>query len=405
MLISSALAALSLAAAAVSTAAKDEGPTLKSDIETLVKGNNRFAVKMYMELGADEGNLFFSPYSMSFALGMAYAGARGNTAGEMETALDFELGQRMHPVFGSLDKRLIADIREAGQKLNIANGLCLTGGGVKDDYKTLVKDDYGAEIFSGGLEEINGWVKNKTEGKIDKILESLEGNSACVLLNAIYFKGEWDRQFDKQYTIEAPFHVSPDRKSAVPLMFRKDNFKILDHEEFQAVSIPYKEKTMSMVILLPRENDGLPAMERRLTAKELDGWLVELDGARGGEISLYIPRFKLETAFDLAPPFKKLGMKDAFDSGGRADLTGIGGARGELFISQIRHKAYVEVNEEGTEAAAATVVAVTATSAMLPRVFRADHPFIFIIRDNMTGSILFMGRIVDPGSRARLVVP
>lgn len=361
----------------------------------LVKGNGEFAVQMYRSLAAEKGNLFFSPFSVSSALGMTCAGARGNTAKEMKEVLHFHPSQAELPAaFRGLSRELAANAAKTGQKLNIANALVLTGGNVGKEYKKILRDYFDSEIFGGGLNEINGWVKKKTEGKIDKILEELSGNSVCVILNAIYFKGIWESQFDKSRTKAAPFHVSPDREVTVPLMYQKGRFRFLEGKDFTALSIPYKGNDLSLIILLPDVKAGLVSLEKQLDTESLQRWLAELDNQRIQQVDLYLPKFKLETGYDLVPPFKRMGIKDAFT--GRADFRGMGWPLGDLWIAQIKHKAFVDVNEEGTEAAAATAVEMVTKSVGFPREFRADHPFVFIIRDNRTGAILFMGRLVEP---------
>jgi len=369
-----------------------------STSERLVKGNSSFAVRMYNQLGATDGNLFFSPYSISSALGMTYAGARGNTAREMKAALHFSLDQdELNPAFKNLNRELAASARKTGQKLNIANGLVLTGGNVSSQYKSILKKYYEAEIFPGGLAEINGWVKRKTEGKIDRILEQLSPNSVCVLLNAIYFKGVWESQFKKTATKDAPFNVSAGRQVTVPLMHQYGSFRFMAGEDFQAVSLPYKGNNLSMVVVLPNTADGLPALEKKMTDQSISEWLTGLDRQQPQKVYLYLPKFKLETGYDLAAPCEKMGMKDAFTIG-RADFSGMGWPVGDLWISQIKHKAVVEVNEEGTEAAAVTAVEMATKSVRNDPVFRADHPFLFLVRDNRSGAILFMGRMVNPGA-------
>lgn len=381
---------------ASSGAAFASGPSAQ---ESLVQGNTAFAVQLYRELGAKEGNLFFSPYSVSSALGMTYAGARGNTEKEMKDALHFPFDQdKLHPAFKRLNRELAAAAQKSGQKLNIANALVLTGGDVEKGYKKILKDSYGAEIFGGGLDAINGWVKKKTEGKIEKILEELDVNSVCVLLNAIYFKGIWASPFQKSHTFDAPFVVSASKRISVPLMRQKDKFKMLSEDDFQALDLPYSGDRLSMVVILPRDVDGLAKLEKQLSIENLQGWLAKLDARSAEELYLYLPKFKLETGYDLVPPCTKLGMKDAFALS-KADFSGMGWRKGSLYISQIKHKAVVEVNEEGTEAAAATAVEMATKSFRIDTEFRADHPFFFLIRDRLSGSILFMGRMVDPGNK------
>jgi serpin B len=371
----------------------------EAPLETLIEGNTAFALKLYGELASAEGNLFFSPYSISSALGMTYAGARRNTAKEMRKVLHFQIDQALlHSSFKRLSHELADNARKAGQKLNIANGLCLTGGDVSNDFKILLRENYDAEFFSGGLEKINGWVKGKTEGKIENILDGLDRNSVCVILNAIYFKGAWESPFDKSRTHDSPFRVSGHKQVTVPFMYQKRRFQILTKQDFQVASIPYRRKRLSMIILLPRDANRLVELEEQMTEQNVRQWLAELDKATLTEIKLYIPKFKLETGCDLVSPCRTLGMKDAFQRG-KADFSGMGWPKGDLWISQIKHKAFVEVDEEGTEAAAATAVEMRATAVRDYPVFRADHPFLFLIRDNQTGTILFMGRMVDPDKK------
>jgi len=370
----------------------------KATIDSLVQGNTEFAVKLYHELQASDGNLFFSPYSISSALAMTYAGARENTAKEIKDALSYELpAASLHPTFKKLNEFLLTTARESGLKLNIANGLCLTGGNVSEEFKALLKKDYDAELFAGGLKKINAWVAKKTEGKIEKILESLSPNSVCVLLNAIYFKGRWESRFDHQRTRLVPFWVSLKKQVKIPLMYQSSDLILLDKKGFQVVAIPYDGGDMSMIILLPRNVDGLAELEKKLSAQSLKQWLSELFKQRPREIDLFVPKFKLGTSYDLIPACQNLGIKDAFVPD-IADFQGMGWPKAKIWISQIRHKAFVEVNEEGTEAAAATAVELKIRSAPRHPVFRADHPFLFLIQDNQSGSVLFMGRVVDPSA-------
>ncbi len=368
-------------------------------LATLVKGNNAFSLKLYQELGKTDGNLFFSPFSVSSALGMTYAGARENTAAEMKNALSFELENTLlHDTFKQLNQKMTESANKDGQKLNIANGLCLTGGDVSEDFKSLLQKNYSAELFSGDLEKINNWVKTKTENKIEKILDSLDPNSVCVLLNAIYFKGIWENQFDVKDTREAPFKISGIEEIKVPFMYQKSSFKLIEKDDYQTISLPYKGNLMSMVVILPQKADGLASLEKDLSPEKLNELLAEIDSASPQKTILFLPKFKFETGYNLVPACAALGMKDAF-AGTAADFSGMGWPKGKLWISQIKHKAFVEVNEEGTEAAAATAVEMATKSISMDPIFRADHPFIFIIRENSTGSILFMGRTADPRSK------
>lgn len=394
------LAVLFLATVAVHQVSGAADQPGNASVDALVSGNNAFAVKLYSELAAAQGNIFFSPYSISTALGMTYAGARGKTAEEMKVALSFALDQtQLHPTFKALNQELMATARETDQRLNIANGLCLTGGDVSREFKALLKDNYDAEFFAGGLDKINRWVNRKTEGRIEKILNGLDPNSVCVLLNAIYFKGIWESRFKARHTRDAPFKLSSTKEVRVPLMYQKGKYRLLSEKTFQAVTMPYKGNKLSMVVLLPRDVDGIEQLEKLLTVESLRDWLNKLDRQSAPEIQLFMPKFTLETGHDLVSPCKGLGIKDAFDTSGKADFRDMGWPKGDLWISQIKHKAFVEVNEEGTEAAAATAVEMVTRSIRRYPVFRADHPFLFLIRENATGSILFFGRVVDPGKQ------
>ncbi len=385
-------------AACAPTKASAAAPTPSQ--ETLARGNTAFAEQLYGHLVEADRNTFFSPYSISSALAMTYGGARENTAREMKATLHFQLDpNQLYPAFKALNATLADGMAPSGQKLNIANALILTGGDVSPEYKQILEENYAAEIFPGDLGAINDWVKQKTEAKIEKILEELDPNSVCVILNAIYFKGIWERRFDESLTREAPFKRSATDTVNVPLMNQKGDFKLLSEEDFQAIVLPYKGQTLSMVVLLPRQVQGLGDLEARMSAQGLNQWLSALDGQRPQKVQLYLPRFKLETAYDLALPLKTMGMRDAFDMM-RADFRGMGWPKGRLYISQAKHKAVVEVNEEGTEAAAATAVEMATKSMPAPpEVFRADHPFLFLIRHDATGTLLFLGRMANPGQK------
>ena len=362
-----------------------------------VAGDSAFASSLYGKLAAGSGNLFFSPYSIRIALAMTYSGARGNTAEEMQSALRFKLAQQQTPAaLKALTDELIADAAKDNQKLNIANGLCLTHGDVSTDFKNLLNQQFDAEIFPGLLPEINAWVSRKTEGKIDVILRRLDPNSVCVLLNAIYFKGIWANRFEKSNTHDAPFTVSATARMTVPTMSQRNDFQILDWPDFQVLSMPYNGNHFSMVILLPRNVDGLAKVEKELAGLGLHSLLAQLDATPPQKVDLAMPKYSLSTGYDLVPACKALGIKDAFDPS-QADFRGMGWPKGKLWISQIKHKAFLAVDEEGTEAAAATAVEMATRGAPpVPLVFHADHPFLMLIRHNQTGSILFLGRITDP---------
>jgi len=374
------------------------------DTKIVVEGNKAFAFDLYEKLKEVEGNLFFSPYSISTVLAMTYAGARGNTEKQMGTALHFTLDQkRFHPAFACLEAQLKAVQAKGDIELNIANAL-----GAQEDYVflreflDLIQSNYGTAVnnvdFKRACEaarkKINAWVEQKTKDKIKDLIKPgvLNSLTRLVLTNAIYFKGRWESQFNKDRTKENPFWLSVDKSVEVPMMTQKRQFRYMESDSLQILELPYVGDDLAMIVLLPRKVDGLSQLEADLSAENLNIWIGHL---KKREISVFLPKFKMTSQFRLSETLASMGMPDAF--GGNADFSGIDGTK-DLFISAVIHKAFVDVNEEGTEAAAATAVVISLTSAPStpPPTFRADHPFVFLIRDNHSGNILFVGRIVNP---------
>ncbi len=389
-----------------SACAAQTSPSAAADRAAVVKGNNAFAVELYSQLRKQSGNLFFSPESISTALAMTYAGARGDTASEMAKTLHFTLPpQRLHPAMGAL----LSDLNAAhnGYQLRVADALWAQQGYTfLDDFLKVTKSDYGAGFnqvdFKSAAEAarltINNWVQQKTQNKIVNLISpgALKPDTRLVLTNAIYFKGDWQTPFEKSYTEDDDFHLSQKQTVKAPLMHRSDSFNYFDGGSFQALEIPYKRGELSMIVFLPNDISGLPALEQSLTASNMQHWLSQLHSVP--KVILTLPRFKMTRQFELQETLGAMGMPQAFTTD--ADFSGMTGGR-DLFISAVIHKAYVDVNEQGTEAAAATAVLMMPTMARQERtpppiVFRADHPFIFLIRDNRSGGILFMGRVTDP---------
>jgi serpin B len=382
-------------------------PLPDADQAVVVEGNNAFAVALYHQLSHQAANLFFSPESISTALAMAYAGARGNTASEMAKALHFTVppGQ-LHPAMGALLRDLNA--AHSDYQLNVANALWAQQGYTfLDQFLTLLKSDYGAGLqqvdFKGAPEAarstINHWVEQQTQDKIKDLLApgALRTDTRLVLTNAIYFKGTWQTQFDKAQTRNEDFYLSQTKSAAAPLMHREGSFGYFDGGTFQILEVPYKSNALSLIVLLPKERSGLSGLEDSMTASNMQQWLSQV--APVSKVIVTIPRFKSTQEFELSTALRALGMPQAFGAG--ADFSGMTGQR-DFAISAVIHKAFVDVNEEGTEAAAATAVTMRALAMRAPGppppVFRADHPFIFFIRDNGSRSILFMGRMTDPAS-------
>ncbi len=386
----------------------------------IIQGNNRFAMDLYHKLAASEGNLFFSPYSISTALAMTYLGAQGQTEIQMAKTMHYptheknmqkQLSDSNLPLdrnqfaaaFGKICEDLNARGKQGFYELAIANALWPQRGySFLDDYLDLAQSNFDARLtelnFVMATEKarltINKWVEKKTNNKIKDLIAKgvLGAMTRLVLTNAVYFKGDWDRQFKKADTKDGPFTLLDGEKVEVPMMNQTHDFKYAETDTIQCLELPYVENELSMVVILPRSEDGLPDIEKELTPENLSRWL---SGLRKREVITSIPKFKMTSQSNLASVLKSMGMVDAFTNA--ADFSAMTGNR-DLSISAVIHKAYVDVNEEGTEAAAATAVVMRLT-AIIPTkqvVFRADHPFILLIKDNHTGSILFLGRVMNP---------
>jgi serpin B len=375
-----------------------EGP----DTKAVVKGDTAFALGLYGKLRGKEGNLFLSPFSISTALAMTSAGARGETLDEMANTLHLPPQKELHPANAALLRQVNGGGKKRGYELSTANALWgQEGYHFLPAFVKLNKEGYGAGLrevdFAGDAEgarrTINAWVEKQTHDKIKDLLKPgvLDSMTRLVLTNAIYFKGDWLRQFKKDATREEAFQLGGGKGVKAPLMHQTGTFGYLDGGTFQALEMPYAGKDLSMVVLLPKKVEGLADLEKSLTPDNLAGWLKKL---REREVEVALPRFKVTSEFQLKPVLSGLGMPLAF-SPGKADFSGIDGSR-KLFITAVVHKAFVEVNEKGTEAAAATGVVAGADSALVTPVFRADHPFVFLIRDRRSGSVLFLGRLADP---------
>ncbi len=409
---------VALGAVACSSAMDKAAIREKENRRVIMEGNNEFALGLYAKLRNRDGNLFFSPHSISTALALVYAGARGQTESQMADVLHFPTmanqgaesssttmanRRRFAWTFG----KIVRDLNERGEKgsyqLTVANALWGQKGYVfLEEFLELIKTNYDGQLndvdFIGATDTarktINDWVEKKTDKKIKELIKPgvLDEMTRLVLTNAIYFKGNWARQFKEDRTKDAPFTLADGRKIDVAMMNQTAEFGYMETETLQGLELPYVDDELSMIIFLPREIDGLGEFEEALTIENLSKWL---GGLSKHEVVVSVPKFKMTSEFSLASVLKSMGMKDAFSA--NADFSGMNGKR-DLFVSAVIHKAYVDVNEEGTEAAAATGVAMKLTSVgptQIP-VFRADHPFLFLIRDNHSGSILFIGRVMNP---------
>jgi serpin B len=382
--------------------------TGQADLAILADGNGDFAFRLYQVLGNTEGNLFYSPYSISLALAMTYAGARGETEEQMADTLSFLLAQdSLHPAFNDLDIQLASRGEgaegkdEEGFRLNIVNAIW----GQKDyefltEFLDVLAENYGAGLrildFIGAPEEsrvtINDWVSDQTEGRIEDLIPpgAIDFLTRLVLTNAIYFNAAWQFPFDEGATSDGAFYLLDGGEVTVPMMRQTESFGYAEGDTYQAVELLYDGQELSMVILLPN-NGQFEAFE-----DSLDYQLAEeiISGLYNREVSLTMPGFEFESEFDLNSALIQMGMPIAFSE--NADFSGMTGNQ-ELLIDRVIHKAFVSVDEAGTEAAAATAVIMRATSApATPINVTINRPFIFLIRDIETGTILFIGRVLNP---------
>ena len=390
---------------------RDTSPVVsEGDLVALVEGNNGFAFDLFQTLRSEPGNLFFSPYSISEALAMTYAGARGDTEKQMTAALQFNLAQaRLHPAFNQLD--LLLKQRGQGAKgkddqpfrLHVVNAIWGQAGfPFLPAYLDTLALNYGAGMRTVDFVKqteaarlaINRWVSEQTEERINDLIPpgSLNELTRLVLTNAIYFNAAWEYQFDKDDTADAPFYRLDGSQVTVPTMNQTEWFGYAAGNGYRAVELPYDGRELSMVILLP--DDGqYAAFEKSISA---DAVKDIINGLTNKRVELSMPKFQYDSSFGLKSALTSLGMGDAFTA--EADFSGMDG-RKDLLIQDVLHKAFVSVDENGTEAAAATAVIVGLTS-MPPEAItlKLDHPFIYLIRDIATGQVLFVGRVLDPSA-------
>jgi serpin B len=382
----------------------------EADLALLIEGNSAFAFELYQALREQEGNLFYSPHSISVALAMTYAGARGETAQQMADTLNFILEQeRLHPGFNWLDAELASRGEGAqgkddkGFRLNIVNAIW----GQKDyeflsDFLDVLAENYGAGLrildFINETEKsrliINDWVSDQTEGRIKDLIPqgAIDALTRLVLTNAIYFNAAWEDPFDEDVTADGPFYLFEGGQVIVPMMKQTESFGYTEGEGYQAVELQYDGNELSMVILLP-EAGQFQAFEEGLQAQQVCDIISDLQPTG---VALTMPKFEFDSEFSLTDTLAGMGMPIAFS--GDADFSGMTGTLA-LYISEVIHKAFVSVDEAGTEAAAATAVIMPESGPPeLPVEVTIDRPFIFLIRDIETGAILFVGRVMNPSA-------
>ncbi len=373
------------------------------DPAVLTKGNTAFALELYGRLARQPGNLSLSPFSISTALALTYAGARGDTEREMAATLHFPVGgPELHRAVAGLARRLEEQCGRGESELAIANALWVQQGRrFLEPFLDISREHYGAGAheldFDADTEvarqTINSWVSDQTRTRIPEVL--LRGDltrvTELVLTNAVYFRGRWATRFDARTTSQQPFWLIGGSVTQARMMKQAGRFAHAALDGLSLLELPYAGSDLAMDILLPDDVEGLAALEGRLSPGRLESWLSSL---REREVSVAIPRFRVNARRDLVEPLVAMGMPSAF--GPQADFSGMT-AEARLFISKVVHEAFVQVDEEGSEAAAATAVVMERTGAVAgPVRFEADHPFMFLIRDRGTGSVVFMGRVVDP---------
>jgi serpin B len=402
-----------LGLAVVLTSSIQSRGEVPGDAKAAATANNQFGLDLYARLRQQEGNLFFSPYSLSTAMAMVYTGAAGTTADQMARTLHwFGADGADRPWSASrLSHSMAALAKTQGQRAGegkiewvVANRLW----GQKD---FAFKADFLQALetgFCGGLEKvdfvadseaargaINTWVENQTHKRITDLIPQgvLDRTTRLVLANAVYFKADWASPFVKDRTKPRPFSLPSGGTPEVQLMTQTGPFPYAEPNDLQVLEMPYGGEGLSMVILLPRRLADLDKVERALPT-QMAGWLQDM---KTHQVLVFVPRFKLTCQVSLAETFKSMGMAEAFS--GQADLSAMAEGR-DLSLSAVLHKAFVSVDEQGTEAAAATgaVVQLTSMAPTKPVVFCANHPFIFLIRDRVSGAILFMGRFSEPVS-------
>ncbi|MFC1962594.1 serpin family protein [Chloroflexota bacterium] len=388
---------------------RDTSPEVdKTDLAMLVDGNNAFAFNLYQTLRQKEANLFYSPYSIAEALAMTYAGARGDTEKDMAEALNLNLSQdRLHPAFNSLDLQLkqrgegAKGKDDEGFRLHVVNAIW----GQKDykflmSYLDVLGQNYGAGLrildfineTEGSRITINKWVSDQTEEMIKDLVPqgAINQLTRLVLTNAIYFNAAWQHPFEEDVTSNGLFHLLSGSDVTVPMMRQTESFRYWEGDDYQAVELSYDGQELSMVILLPKAGQ-FDTFEKKLDAELVKAIINKLET---NQVALTMPKFEYESSFGLKEALKTLGMGVAFTAD--ADLSGMNGKR-DLLIQDVLHKAFVSVDESGTEAAAATAVIVGLTALPPePVAVTVDRPFIFFIRDIPTGSTIFVGRVLNP---------
>ena len=376
-----------------------------ADIKALVQGNNEFAFDLYKQLSKKEGNVFFSPYSISTALAMVYSGARGKTAEEMAKVLHFTLPQeRLHPALDALNEDLQKAAKDGRYQLRIANALWVQSGRtfvpgftemLERHYQTGLREVDFCTDPGSRLAEINKWVEEQTDNQIHNLIlpGEVDAMTDFMVANAIYFKSGWAKAFDSKETADADFHITSDRKITVPMMHGGVNGSYFRGDGVQILSLPYENTNLRMLVILPDTCEGLNAAEKALAGGKLNEWITRLGPCWA---NTRLPQFRLTNAYRLRDQLAEMGMLLPFRA--EADFSGM--TKERFALGSVAHKAYIDVNEAGTEAAAATTIVrpvpISDTPPPLIVTFTADRPFLFVVRETLKGTVLFVGRVSRP---------
>ncbi len=365
--------------------------------------NHAFALNFYNALKATEGNLLFSPYSILTVFAMTYSGARGETAQQMAKVFGFSPGEKFQAAFSNLEKQL--------KQQNNDDVLLLSANSLYpqiqypflDSFLSLLRQYYNVQItgvdyqnnVQAAQNTINQWVAEQTQNKITELIpaDALNELTRLILVNAVYFKGKWASPFEKELTTTKTFWVTSEHQIKVPMMQQAGKFSYAKHEDIQVLELPYGIGNFSLMILLPRTRNGLAELEKNLSLQTLYQWVQPLYPQ---QVEVCLPRFQVNFKSELSHTLTEMGITDAFNEH-KANFSGMDGQQKWLYIQKVFHQAGIEVNEEGSEATAASAVQMEARS--IPPSFIANHPFIFLITENQTGTILFMGRFVNPENR------
>jgi serpin B len=377
----------------------------KYTLESLAESNNLFAIDLFNQVQSKSENLIFSPYSIGTVMAMIYSGSAGNTAKEMREVLYFPRQELLDPVEATMLKSLMTTDTMEGTDFRLANAIWAQEGfSFLPSYMQRLERHYHAPLTlmdfmnltnrEENRKKINHWVEDHTNNRIRDLIQPgiLDANTRLVLTNAVYFNGGWMYPFDKNSTAASLFHVNKQESIKTDFMHQTGNFPYYEDEEIQAIGLPYKGDRMTLMVILPRSIEGWRMVSRIITHERLRLVISEL-GSR--EVRLALPKFRSELQVNLRQELTSMGMGTVFSRD--ADLSGMTGEK-NMFVDEVIHKAFIEVNEQGTEAAAATAAIIGLKSSLRedPVRFQADHPFVFILIDRQTGCIIFMGRLVKP---------